>query len=172
MRMYRLIPTRHLALLDFQVTGELWTGPGQSRKIVYLLRSSEARCVLAVYLDPAGIQESVLDLESWKMLLTRNPLLDSLEPDVEVLLINRMEQAPACFIVPIDTCSRLTGLLTARLRGMESSRKLWRAIDAFFADMQATASPTITVNNREATPRLIGRNDPAPEGPAEREPFF
>ena len=121
--LYRLIPTRRLALLDFQATDELWAGPVT---MICLLRNSETGSVLAVYLDPSGVRESVFDLDCWKTLRTANPLLESLEPDVEALLLQRVGPAPASYIVPIDTCARLIGLLKNRQRN-QVSRHLWNA---------------------------------------------
>lgn len=164
---YRLIPTRHLALLNFQATDGLWAGSGRSAKIAYLLRSSEAGHVLAVYLDPAGARESAFDLEHWKTLLTANPLLDSLEPDVEALLINRMGQEQTFYIVPITTCSQLVGLLTEQ----GNEQEIWKDPGAFFEKIQAGASPTITVNNQEARHKRIGGNDQEPGQPAEKRTF-
>lgn len=162
---YRLVPTRHLALLDFQDTGALWAGSEQAEKIAYVLRSSEAGRVLVLSLDPAGVRESLFDLECWRMLLNANPLLDSLEPDVEALLINRIERLPASYIVPIDTCSRLLGLLERCQQSQEGDQAIWKVAGAFFADIQAEASPTITVQNQDAT----CSGDQGPEGLAERE---
>lgn len=156
--LYRLIPTRRLALLDFQATDELWAGPVT---MICLLRNSETGSVLAVYLDPSGVRESVFDLDCWKTLRTANPLLESLEPDVEALLLQRVGPAPASYIVPIDTCARLIGLLKNRQRNQVSRQEIWRAVGAFFADLQASASPAITV-----TPRERGPADESEQGPA------
>jgi len=156
--LYRLIPTRHLALLDFQATDELWAGPV---KMICLLRNSETGSVLAVYLAPPGVRESVFDLDRWKTLRTANPLLESLEPDVETLLLQRIGPAPAAYIVPIDTCARLIGLLEDRRWNQEGERAIWQAVGAFFADLQASASPAITVNVRECGPGGEGEQGPA-----------
>lgn len=146
---YRLVPTRHLALLDFQGTNELGTGPERWGKVAYLLRSSEAGRILILSLDPAGVRESTFDLECWRTLLKANPLLDSLEPDVEALLINRSAQPPSSYIVPIDTCSRLLGLLSRCQQNQKREQEIWEAIEAFFAEIQAEASPTITIHNQD-----------------------
>lgn len=156
--LYRLIPTRHLALLDFQATDDLWTG---LVKVICLLRTSETGRVLAMYLDPPGVRESVFDLDRWKRLRTANPLLESLEPDAETLLLQRIGPAPAAYIVPIDTCARLIGLLEGRRRNQEGEQEIWQAVGAFFADLQAGASPAITVNVRERGPVGEGEQGPS-----------
>ena len=144
--LYRLIPTRHLALLDFQATDDLWTGPVKG---ICLLRNSETGSVLAVYLDSPGVRESVFDRDRWQTLRTANPLLESLEPDVETLLLQRIGPAPSAYIVPIDTCVRLIGLLEDHRRKQVGKQEIWRAVGAFFVDLQASASPAVTIVARE-----------------------
>jgi len=144
--LYRLIPTRHLALLDFQAADDSWAGPV---KVICLLRANETGSVLAVYLDPSGVRESIFDLDRWKTLRAANPLLESLEPDVETLLLQRMGPRPLAYIVPIDTCARLIHLLEDRRGKQEGECEIWQAVGSFFADLQADASPAIMINLRE-----------------------
>lgn len=156
---YRLIPRRHLALLDFQIADEQWNELLLPVNMVYLLRSSEAGRVRAFYPGPAGATESLLTPESWKTLLTDNPILDSLEADVEALLINRVGHEHAYYIVPIDACYHLVGLLRLAWRGLSGGNEVWEAIEAFFADLRAKASPTITVNQEREDILLPGQEN-------------
>lgn len=143
---YRLIPRRSLALLEFHMTDEQWNELLLPVNLVYLLRSSEAGRVQAFYPGPAGATESLLAPENWKELLTANPILDSLEPDVETLLINHIGQERACYIAPIDLCYRLVGLLRSSWRGLSGGNEVQEAIEAFFADLRIKASPAIAVD--------------------------
>ncbi len=43
----------------------------------------------AYYPSPMGATESLLRLEAWKELEAANPVLATLEPDVEALLVDR-----------------------------------------------------------------------------------
>ena len=44
----------------------------------------------AVYPSPAGATESLLPLETWDQIVAENPDLQSMEADVEALLVNRL----------------------------------------------------------------------------------
>ena len=62
---------------------------------------------------PAGPTESLLPLETWDEIVAENPVLATLEPDVEALLVNRLgvgrasglqRASPDYYILPIDEC--------------------------------------------------------------------
>lgn len=137
---YRLIPRRWLALQDFQMTDEQWDELMLPVNMAYIFRGEAGRA-RAFYPSPAGVMESLLTLENWDELVRANPLLNDLEPDVEALLINRVERAREYFVVPIDVCYRLVGLLRVSWRGLSGGNEVWEAIAAFFAHLRARAVP-------------------------------
>ena len=149
---YRLIPRRVLALEDFQMTDEQWSDLLLPVNMVYLFQSSETGRTRAFYPSPAGAMESLLDLENWQALLQANPVLNELEPDVEALLINRVEQAREYYLAPIDVCYRLVGLLRTHWKGLSGGREVWEAIASFFAELRAKASPTQTESEHAQSP--------------------
>ena len=59
----------------------------------------------------------------------------SLAPDVEALLVRGRARRSGfeCFLVPIDACYELTGVVRRRWRGFDGGEEAWRDIDAFFA---------------------------------------
>lgn len=140
-RKYRCIPRRRLALHDFQMTDGQWDELSFPVDMAYLFFSSEAGHALAFYPSPAGAMESLLCLENWQALLEDNPILSDLEPDVEALLINRIGQVREYFVVPIDFCYRLVGLLRLSWKGLSGGKEAWEMVEAFFADLRAKASP-------------------------------
>src|SRR5881398_1343643 len=104
---YRLVPSRYLLLQDFQMTDEQWDDLMIPVNMVYIfcstggeertpseagvaMRAEKANRVMAFYPSPAGAMESLLSLEGWDALVSSNPILNDLEPDVEALLINRV----------------------------------------------------------------------------------
>jgi hypothetical protein len=139
---YRLIPRRVLILQDFRVTDEQWEELMLPVNMLYLFRSTEAGRVLAFYPSPAGAIESLLKLEYWETLVAANPILNELEPDVEALLINRVEQAREYYFVPLDVCYRLVGLLRVSWKGLSGGQEARENIANFFAELQAQAVPT------------------------------
>lgn len=139
---YRLIPRRRLALLDFQMTDEQWDELALPVNMAYICYNSEAGRAIAFYPGPAGAMESLLTLENWEALTRANPLLTELEPGVEALLINRVEQTRAYYVVPIDICYRLVGLLRSTWRGLSGGQECRDALATFFEELRARATPT------------------------------
>lgn len=151
---YRLVPDRHLALPDFHMADEQWDELMIPVNIVYIFRSSLASRVMAFYPSPAGATESLLSLESWETLVKSNPILDDLEPDVEALLINRVNDAHEYYIVPIDACYRLVGLIRISWRGLSGGEEARKAIAEFFADLRAKSRPVHMRGEADAGPGL------------------
>jgi hypothetical protein len=99
--------------------------------LVFFYRSSADGGIRAVYPSPAGPLESLMDAVAWETLVGRD-----LEPDVEALLINRINGASDCFLCSIDRCYHLIGLVRARWQGFLGGPDLWREVEAFFAEMR------------------------------------
>ena len=104
--------------------------------MVYIFQSTHGNRIMAFYPSPAGAIESLLDLENWTTLISNNPILNTIEPDVEALLINRVRGAHEYFIVPIDACYKLVGLIRVRWKGLGGGEEVWKEIEAFFADIR------------------------------------
>src|SRR5947209_4334531 len=137
---YRIVPWRYLILPDFQMTDEQWDDLLIPVNMVYIFHSTSANRVMAFYPSPAGAMESQLTLEGWDALVSSNPILNDLEPDVEALLINRVrnrgEDYREHYIVPIDTCYKLVGLIRLKWKGLSGGEEGWKAIAEFFADLR------------------------------------
>src|SRR5947209_4693286 len=143
---YRLVSSRALLLPDFQMTDEQWDDLMIPVNMVYMFRSTLANRVMAFYPSPAGAMESTLTLEGWDALVSSNPILNELEPDVEALLINRVrnmggESYREHYIVPIDACYELIGLIRLKWKGLSGGEDVWKAIAEFFAGLRKRATP-------------------------------
>lgn len=138
---YKLVPRRYLALTDFHMADEQWEDLLIPVNIAFIFRSTGAKPVMAYYPSPAGATESLLDLEGWQTLVNSNPILHELTPDVEALLVNRVKDARAYYIVPIDACYQLVGLIRLSWRGLGGGTEVWEAIAGFFQDIQTKAQP-------------------------------
>jgi len=136
---YLLVPRRHLALQDFQMTDEQWEDLMIPVNMAFIYRSTGAKPIMAYYPSPAGATESLLDLEGWQALARSNPILDELSLDVEALLINRVKDARAYYIVPIDACYQLVGLIRLSWRGLGGGSEVWEAVTGFFQEIQRKA---------------------------------
>lgn len=138
---YKLIPRRYLALVDFAMTDKQWDELMIPVNMAFIFRSSGSKQIMAFYPSPAGATESLLNLEGWEDLLHNNPILHDMENDVEALLINRVTSANAYYIVPIDACYQLVGLIRLSWRGLSGGSEAKEAITNFFAKIQARSQP-------------------------------
>jgi Family of unknown function (DUF5947) len=169
---YRLIPSRYLLLQDFQMTDEQWDDLMIPVNMVYIFHNTSAKRVMAFYPSPAGAMESTLTLEGWDALISSNPVLNELESDVEALLINRVrgregENYREHYIVPIDACYELVGLIRLKWKGLSGGEEVWKAIAEFFSGLRTRATPygepQRTPIQRIAAPPGRGEADAGPE---------
>jgi hypothetical protein len=86
-----------------------------------------------------GATESLLALDAWQALVDANPVLGTLEPEVEALLVNRVRGARQAWIVPVDECFALVGLIRTRWRGLTGGADVWKELAEFFARLDRTA---------------------------------
>jgi uncharacterized protein DUF5947 len=158
---YRLVPDRRLRLDDFELSDSSWEELRLPVDMAFLFRSSREDRVMAFYPSPMGATESLLQLDAWAGLERDNPVLGSMRSDVEALLINRVKGARRHWLVPIDDCYRLVGLIRTGWRGLTGGREVWEAIGRFFEDLDARARP-------EHSPPTHPTPDPPAASAAER----
>jgi hypothetical protein len=130
---YRLVPDRRLRLDGLERDDALWDGLRVPVDMAFFFHSSRAERVLAFYPSPMGATESQLSLDAWDDVVRRNPVLETMEPDVEALLVDRVGGARRHWLVGIDECFALVGLIRTRWRGLSGGTEVWGEITAFFA---------------------------------------
>jgi hypothetical protein len=138
---YRLLPERRLRIDGFKLDEEVWAELQIPVEMAFFFHSGAVDRVVAFYPSPMGATESQLELAAWDRLLRENPILTALEPDVEALLVNRARGARQFFLVPVDECYRLVGLIRSRWRGLSGGREVWDEIEAFFTALSERAEP-------------------------------
>ena len=62
-----------------------------------------------------------------------------LDDDVQALLVNRVRGAHRQWIVPIDVCYELVGLIRMHWRGFTGGAEVWRELDAFWDGLDRRA---------------------------------
>jgi Family of unknown function (DUF5947) len=137
----RLVPERRVRLDRFELSPAAWAALRIPVEMAFFFRSSRAGRVLAFYPSPMGPTESRLELASWTELERTNPILQTMEDDVEALLANRARGADREWLVPIDDCYRLVALIRTRWRGFTGGKEVWAAIDSFFDELDRRARP-------------------------------
>lgn len=138
---YRRVPERVQYLPNFQLSDAQWEGLMIPINMAFFFQSSEAGRVIVLYPSPAGATESLLDFEAWREIVDCNPVLQEMQVDTEALLVNRVQREPEYFIVPIDQCYRLVGVIRTKWKGLAGGTEVWTAINDFFADMKMRAGP-------------------------------
>ena len=139
---YRAVPDRYLMLSSFELTPERWEDLQIPVGMAFFFFNSALKRVTGFYPSPAGATESLLPLEAWQNLAAANPILETVESDVEALLINRRRGGNfECYLVPIDACYELTGIVRRRWKGFDGGEEAWRDIDAFFDSLRAKCRP-------------------------------
>jgi hypothetical protein len=140
-RHYRLVPDRRLRIEDFAMDDVAWAELRLPVDLAFFFLSSQAQRVLAFYPSPMGATESLLELDAWRSLEADNPVLRTLEPDVEALLVDRARGARHHHLVPISDCFELVGLIRTRWRGLTGGREVWEEIARFYDGLDARARP-------------------------------
>jgi hypothetical protein len=138
---FKLIPRDARPLPGMEMSDAQWEGLALPINLAFFFFSTPVGKLMALYPSPAGATESLLPLETWSTLVSANPLLGSIEPDVEALLVNRVGQARDYFIAPIDLCFELAGLIRMHWRGLHGGDVVWRHIEAFFTRLKAQTAP-------------------------------
>ncbi len=136
---FRVVPEEVRALPDFSLTDAQWQRLAIPIDLAFFYRSSVEGRVMAFYPSPAGATESLLPLDAWHDILAANAVLETMEPDVEALLVNRIGRLPLFFIAPIDACYELVGLIRMKWRGFSGGAEVWSSIGDFFDRLKERA---------------------------------
>ncbi len=138
---YRRVPTDVRQLSGLEVSDGLWNSLAIPSGLVFLFRSSVPEGVVAFYPSPAGPTQANIDNDVWDELSSLDPSLQTMRPDVEALLANRVREAREYFIVPIDECYKLSGLVRQHWQGFSGGDEAWLHIGEFFNDLKRRARP-------------------------------
>ncbi|MGB8507500.1 MAG: DUF5947 family protein [Pyrinomonadaceae bacterium] len=151
---YKRVPRRIRALPDFELTDGQWDSLMIPIQLAFFYNSTPDNRVIALYPSPAGPTESLLALDSWNEIVADNPVLREMEADVEALLVKRVGGEREYYLVPIDECYKLVGLIRAHWRGLSGGTEVWREIGQFYdglkkrsTPVRATTTPVRTTTN-------------------------
>lgn len=141
---YRAVPDRYLSFLDFSLSVGQWDDLEIPVTLAFFFFHSGIGRTVAFYPGPAGATESELGLTAWESVLSTNPSVRTLVPDVEAILIRVGEHGSGsfeCFLVPIDACYELVGQLRKVWRGFDGGQEALQQIDSFFSGISKRSKP-------------------------------
>src|SRR5262249_14602163 len=115
---YQRVPRRVRFLEDFRLTDAQWEALSTPIGMAFFFYGSRDKKVVALYPSPGGPIESLLPLDSWEEIVNDNPQLRDMQPDVEGLLIHRIGSARDHYLIPIDECFKLVGIIRRHWKGI------------------------------------------------------
>ncbi|MGQ0678831.1 MAG: DUF5947 family protein [Actinomycetota bacterium] len=134
---FRPAGNRTVWLTDFQLPPELWASFQVPIGLCFFFSSGSVKKVVGLYPSPAGATECELYLDSWEELKELNPVLATIEVDIEALIINRLVDPHQYAIAPIDQAYELVGLIKANWEGISGGAGLSAAVENFFDQLKA-----------------------------------
>ena len=133
-RLLRVRPRAEL-LADFQLSDTQWDALRLPIGLAFFLRTASR--VTAFYPGPAGATESLVPLDAWEEIARLNAL--ELQRDVEALLVSHVGAAREHYLVSVDQCYRLVGILRRSWRGFSGGEEVWERIGQFFSELRGGA---------------------------------
>lgn len=137
---YRTVPERVLFSPNLDLSPVQWDGLAIPVELCFVFDSTPAERHVAFYPGPAGATESLLSLESWADVVEANPMLGEAERDVEAVLLRRVAGRVEGYVVPIDECYHLVGLVRQFWRGFDGGSEVWEAVESFLGSLAARAA--------------------------------
>lgn len=138
---FKIVPKRYAGIPTPLFSDAQWEALGIPIGLAFFFENSTMQRVIAFYPGPAGATESLLPLDAWQALREREPLIASLHADVEAALVYRPKDGEAqSFVVPIDVCYELVGLVRSKWQGIHGGDDVHREIDAYFTRIAERAA--------------------------------
>lgn len=138
---FKLVPDRRVSLDDCGLDDAIWERLSIPVDMAFFFRNSREGRLMAYYPSPAGPMESLLGLEAWDDIAAANPAVAEMADDTEALLVNRSKGERRQWLVPIEDCYALVGLIRTRWRGFSGGAEVWEEIDRFFDELDAKSAP-------------------------------
>lgn len=133
---YKPLPQRHLELQGFNMSDALWSDFLIPVNMAFFVLSSSRNGAVAYYPAPTGATESKLKMEAWNQLVQLNPILNDLTPDLEALIVNRLGTTGQYYILPIDSCYKLIGMIRISWKGIFGGPEVNNIINKFFSELK------------------------------------
>jgi hypothetical protein len=136
---YRAVPERYLWDPQRLVARLDWRGLEIPARFAFFVHCGTR--VAAFQPGPAGAAETALPLGLWAELAAAHPLLATAEPDVEAIVFRGRAFGTDCFLVPVDVCYRLAGVVRRYWTGGDGGPEMHERVGELFAEIEQRARP-------------------------------
>lgn len=133
---YRAVPDRYRYQASSPIGPAQWDAAQIPVSTAFFFRNSVLDRIVAFYPSPAGATECTLGPETCDEIAGADPLFTDLVSDVEAVLVTREGSGFASYLVPIDACYELVGLMRARWKGFDGGSELRGEMGRFFAALR------------------------------------
>jgi hypothetical protein len=131
---FKAVPKRYARIPAPLFSEAQWEALGIPIGLAFFFENSATEHVVAFYPGAGGATESELPLDAWAELRNREPLIASMQSDVEAVLVYRPRGCEArSYVVPIDACYELVGIVRSKWQGIYGGDDLNGSIEQFFA---------------------------------------
>jgi hypothetical protein len=134
---YKVIPTRYARISGLAIDDNAWDTLQIPIGLAFFFFNSLDKKLTAFYPGPAGATESELPLDEWQTMIAGDPILATLLPDTEAILMRRHEGATTVFLIPVDCAYELVGLIRTGWRGFDGGVDVKAKIEAYFKRIEA-----------------------------------
>ncbi|MGH9466746.1 MAG: DUF5947 family protein [Terriglobales bacterium] len=136
----RRLPRDARYLAGFDLEPQEWASLQIPVKLAFITVSAENGAVQARYPSPGGVVTAPLERSLWDELRARHTGLRALQPGLEALLLNYLERPHQLFLVPLDRCYRLVGLVRTAWTGFSGGPEVRRQVRDFCAELRGGTS--------------------------------
>lgn len=130
---FKGVPTDYEVISSPLFSDAQWDALGIPIGLAFFFKNGSNGQVSAFYPGPGGATESLLPLDAWDDLALREPRVARLSEDVEAVLVYRRRGAATrAYVVPIDACYELAGLVRTTWNGISGGDEVDAEIERFF----------------------------------------
>lgn len=133
---YRAVSDRYRYQASSPIGAAQWDAAQIPVSTAFFLRNSVLDRLVAFYPSPAGATECTLGPDVCDEIAGADPLFTQLVSDVEAVLVTREGNGFASYLVPIDACYELVGIMRTRWKGFDGGSEVHAEMARFFETLR------------------------------------
>lgn len=144
---WKRVPNRCVRAQGLDAADVEWDALGVPIRLAFFVVAEGDPQPLAFFPSPAGPIELQPDLATFGRMREKSVAVQRMRPDVEALLVHHARPADdggpspgEQYVVSVDVCYRLVGIVRAHWRGFGGGAEVWRRIEALFVALGREAT--------------------------------